>query len=326
MNVASSNPVGIAPQQSLAERLAIAAGDIKLSHSIFAMPFALLASFLARPARMTWGQFGLALGLVVACMFIARSWAMLINRLADRLLDARNPRTARRAFASGRLTPAFGVAISLALGASFLALTSAFWFLFANPWPLLLSIPVLAWIGLYSFTKRFTWACHLFLGTSLAASPLAAAVAINPACLGLPFGPPPEVPEGTRAALWLLAAMVTCWVAGFDIIYSLQDVEQDRIERLYSVPSRLGVRGAIWISRTLHVLAFAFLVLAAIAEPRLGTIFWFAVGLVGLLLVVEHTILTRRGKAGLDAAFFTMNGLVSVVVGVLGIVDTLAAL
>jgi len=325
MNVVSSSSVPAMPiaPTGLAERVAIAAGDIKLSHSIFAMPFALLASFLARPARMPWRDFGFALVLVVVCMFVARSWAMLINRLADRLLDSRNPRTSKRAFASGRLSQTFGIALTLSLGAAFLGVTSVFWFAFANPWPVMLAIPVLSWIGLYSFTKRFTWACHLFLGTSLAASPLAAAIAINPEVLGLPSGQSVGVPEGTRGALLCLAAMVTFWVAGFDIIYSLQDVDEDRRERLYSVPSRLGVRGAIWISRALHGAALYCLVLAWRMEPRLGIAFGAGVALVALLLIVEHVILARRGKAGLDAAFFTMNGLVSLVVGGLGIADTL---
>jgi len=322
MNAVTSSSVSTpAPASGFAERLAIAAGDIKLSHSIFAMPFALLASFLARPAHMPWRDFGFALVLVILCMFVARSWAMLINRLADRLLDARNPRTSRRAFASGRLSAAFGAALALSLGAAFLGLASAFWFAFANPWPAILAIPVLAWIGLYSFTKRFTWACHLFLGTSLAASPLAAASAINPQVLGLAGGQSLDFPSGARAALWFLAAMVTLWVAGFDIIYSLQDVDEDRRERLYSIPSRLGVRGAIWISRALHASALICLVLAWRIEPRLGLLFGLGVALVGVLLTVEHVILAKRGKQGLEAAFFTMNGLVSLVVGGLGIAD-----
>lgn len=304
-------------------RVAIAARDIKLSHSIFAMPFALLAAFLARPREMPWPRFAFALGLVVVCMFVARSWAMLINRLADRSLDAVNPRTARRAFASGRLSPAFGVGLTLSLGACFLLVTATFWFAFSNPWPLLLAVPVLVWIGLYSFTKRFTWACHLFLGTSLAASPLAAAIAINPAVLGLEARSSGSVVPGSGAALWCLASMVTFWVAGFDVIYALQDVSEDKRQGLFSIPSRLGVRAGIWISRVLHLLAVVCLIAAWRLEPRLGTAFGAGVALVALLLVVEHRILARRGQAGLDAAFFTMNGLVSLVVGCLGILDTI---
>ncbi|MBS0187259.1 MAG: 4-hydroxybenzoate octaprenyltransferase [Planctomycetes bacterium] len=319
MSSASTNP--IAPMEHparLGGRLAVAAGDIKLSHSIFAMPFALLATFLARPVDMAWSKFALVLALVVACMFVARTWAMIINRLADRRLDAANPRTARRAFASGRLSSAFGAGLALALVAAFAALTSLFWLLLANPWPLFLSLPVLAWIGLYSITKRFTWACHLFLGTSLAASPLAAAIAINPAVLGLSDGP--ELP-GVRACLLLLAGMVTLWVAGFDIIYALQDVDVDRRDGLYSIPSRLGVPTALWLSRAFHLGALALLVFAWRADPRLGALFGFGVACVGLLLVIEHAILARRGKAGLEAAFFTVNGVVSLLVGSLGICD-----
>lgn len=319
MNAISSTSVSTpAPASGFAERLAIAAGDIKLSHSIFAMPFALLAAFLARPVGMSWRDFGALLALVVVCMIVARSWAMLVNRLADRLLDARNPRTASRAFASGRLSAPFGICLAVSLACAFLFITSVFWFAFANPWPVLLAIPVLAWIGLYSLTKRFTWACHLFLGTSLAASPLAAAIAVNPGALGLTGAP---VVEGVQASLWCLAAMVTFWVAGFDIIYSLQDVEADRREGLFSLPSKMGVRGAIWTSRFLHIAAFFCLALAWRTEPRMQTLFGVGVGLVGFLLIIEHAILAKRGKAGLDAAFFTMNGLVSLVVGVLGMSD-----
>lgn len=324
MSIASSNPVAVAPTSDppgLTARVAIAAGDIKLSHSIFAMPFALLAAFLARPAEMPWRLFAAALLLIVVCMFTARTWAMLINRLADRLLDARNPRTSGRAFASGRLSPAFGIALAALVGGLFIGAAMLFWPLLSNPWPARLAVPVLLWIGAYSFTKRFTWACHLFLGTSLAASPLAAAIALNPALLGLPPEHAPGVPEGTATALWCFAAMVTLWVAGFDIIYSLQDVEQDQRERLFSIPSRFGVYAAIWMSRCLHGFAFLFLAAAWWIEPRFGAPFGVAVALVGALLVIEHAILSKRGKSGLNAAFFTMNGLVSLAVGGLGIAD-----
>ncbi len=285
--------------------------DIKLAHSVFALPFAVLGAFLARQTDAPWPRFGGQLALVVMCMVIARTWAMVVNRLADRDIDARNPRTARRAFASGRLTRSRGIAVLVGCNLLFVGACSAFWFAFRNPWPLILAEPVLAWIAFYSFTKRFTWLCHVFLGGALAASPVAAAIAIDPGALA------------HTPALWLLALMVLLWVAGFDVIYALQDVDVDRAEKLWSIPSRLGVNAAIWISRGLHAAAFGALVLAWRVEPRFGPVFAAAAGLVGVLLITEHAILARRGKAGLEMAFFTVNGVVSCVLGAAGCVDVI---
>jgi 4-hydroxybenzoate polyprenyltransferase len=300
------------PRPPLFARLALAAADIKLAHSVFAMPFAVLAAFMARPASSSTGAFAAQLGLIVLCMVLARTWAMLVNRLADRQIDAANPRTQRRVIASGRLTARDGLAIALGCAAAFLGVCSLFWFFFANPWPLILGAPVLAWIAFYSFTKRFTALCHIFLGGALAASPIAAAIAINPATLA------------TLPALWFLAGMVLLWVAGFDVIYGLQDIEFDRGAGLHSIPAALGWRNAIWVSRLLHIVAFAMLALAASPigrEHRFGPVFFAAVGLVGVLLIVEHAILGKRGRAGLDMAFFTVNGVVSCVLGVAGVID-----
>jgi 4-hydroxybenzoate polyprenyltransferase len=246
-------------------------------------------------------------------MVFARTWAMLVNRLADRRFDADNPRTARRVFASGRMTPAQGWGFALGSGALFVGATGLYWLFFANPWPVMLSTPVLAWIAFYSYTKRFTALSHVVLGGALAASPVAAAIAVNPDVL-------------LRApALWLLAAMVVLWVAGFDVIYALQDLDFDRGRGLRSIPARMGATRAIWISRAMHSAAFVFLVLAWRADPRLGWAFGAGVAAVGVLLVLEHAILAIRGRAGLDMAFFTVNGVVSCTLGVLGCLD-LAAL
>jgi 4-hydroxybenzoate polyprenyltransferase len=312
-------PASSAPQlarPALLGRLRLAAADIKLAHSIFALPFAILAAFLARPADPTkpggtWPTFAAQLSLVVLSMVLARSWAMLVNRLADRDIDPLNPRTARRMIASGKLSVADARTIALICAALFIAVSSLFWVFFANPWPTILSIPVLAWIAFYSFTKRFTAACHIFLGGALAASPLAAAIAINPAYLA------------HAATVFFLAGMVVCWVAGFDVIYALQDTDFDKQAGLHSIPSRLGPAAAIWISRLLHAAAFALLILAARSEPRFGPVFFTAVALVGCLLITEHTVLARRGKAGLQMAFFTINGIVSCVLGLAGVVDLL---
>jgi 4-hydroxybenzoate polyprenyltransferase len=304
------------PAQSLPAVVRTVASDIKLAHSVFALPFAILGAFLA------WGggdqfpglrRFMLQLALIVPCMVFARTWAMLFNRIVDRRFDAENPRTLRRALASGRLTVAQAWATALASGALFIAAAALFGLLLDNWWPAALSIPVLAWIAFYSLTKRFTILCHLFLGGALAASPIAAAIAVNPSTV-LAW-PPPQV------SIYLLAGMVLCWVAGFDVIYALQDIDFDRSRGLSSIPARLGWRGGVWVSRALHLLALTFLIFAWQAHGQLGARFGIGVAIVAALLITEHAILARRGKAGLDMAFFTVNGIVSVVLGIVGCVD-----
>lgn len=290
----------------------LALGDIKLAHTVFALPFAVMAVFLAAPEQRGWQVAGL-LGLVVACMFFARTFAMLVNRVADARFDADNARTARRAVASGALPRGKATTITAASAVCFAACCAGFWAFFGNPWPLVLSAPVLVWIGFYSFTKRFTWLCHVFLGGALAASPVCAAIAVRPESLS-------ETP-----ALWWLAGMITCWVAGFDVIYALQDRGFDEQRGLYSAPSRLGVGRAIWSSRVLHCVSFAALVMVWQSEPRFGVLFGAAALATGGLLVLEHAILAKRGEAGIQAAFFTVNGIVSVVLGAAGTLDLLVS-
>lgn len=301
-----------APHQTGAFAVArLVAADIKVAHSVFALPFAVLAVFLARPDSLgTPGLLG-RLVLVVACMVFARTWAMLVNRLADRELDAANPRTAGRALASGRLRTRDGVTAAALCALAFLGCTALFGVLFANWWPTILAVPVLGWIAFYSFTKRFTALCHIFLGGALAASPICAAIAIDPHALG------------STPSLWWLAGMVLCWVAGFDVIYALQDLEHDRTAGLSSIPAALGPHGAAIVSRGLHTLAAGCLILAWCSDPRLGVLFAVAVAAAIGLLVAEHIVLIRRGLAGLDMAFFTINGVVSCLIGVVGVADIL---
>lgn len=309
-------------QPGLGEKLKLVAGDIKLAHSVFAMPFAVLAAVLARPQGAPWGTFAGQLALVVVCMVLARTWAMLVNRLADADIDAENTRTARRLFASGRMNRREGWWIAAGFAAAFLAGAAGFGIFYGNWWPTVLGGPVLGWIAFYSYTKRFTWACHLFLGGALAASPVAAGIAVDPSSVGLgALGHGVGTP--TVPCLWWLCAMVVAWVAGFDVIYALQDLEFDQARGLRSIPARLGARGAIWVSRALHAASLAALVLAWRSEPRLGWVFGVGVAAVGCLLMLEHAILARRGKAGLDMAFFTVNGVVSVVLGLSGCVSIL---
>jgi len=314
MSEAQGPPIGAGQairSSSALARVRTALSDIKLAHSIFAMPFALLAVFLALPGATDTGELVAVLALVVVCMVLARTWAMLVNRLADARFDAQNPRTAGRAIPAGRMSRRDGLLVALGSAALFQGAAALFGVFFDNWWPAILAIPVLAWIAFYSFTKRFTALCHLFLGGALAASPVAAAIAVNPDALA------------TAPSIWWLAGMVLLWVGGFDVIYALADLDFDRRRGLHSVPAALGWRGAAWVSRALHVGAFACLVAAWRADARLGAIFLAAVALVGALLVVEHVILARRGKAGLDVAFFTFNGVVSVIIGLLGSIDAL---
>lgn len=296
-----------------------ALADIKIAHSVFALPFAILAAFLAASALspIRWPRFTGQLALVIGCMVLARTWAMLINRLADRRFDAHNPRTARRAIPAGRTTTPVMAAVAAACALLFCALASGFGLLYANWWPLALALPVLAWIALYSFTKRFTALCHLFLGGALAASPIAAAIAIAPDILFTPAAP------DIRATILMLAGFIVLWVAGFDIAYALQDLDFDRTANLRSIPARLGLRGALWTSRIMHAAAFALLAGIALAMHTLGPLFTAATIAVGGLLVFEHIVLARRGIAGLPMAFFTLNGIISLSLGAAGIADIL---
>ena len=293
----------------VAHSLLAAASDIKLHHSVFALPFALLGACLAAVTSdgVPWGSIALQLALVVACMVAARTAAMLANRIVDAGLDARNARTAGRAIPSGRLSRRAAVGMLVASVVAFELGTLGFIFAFSNPWPMLLSLPVLLWLVLYPYTKRFTWLCHAWLGASLAMSVPAAALAIRPEAVMLP-------------AVWWLAGMVLLWVTGFDVIYALQDVETDRREGLFSMPARLGVPVALWSSRVMHLLALVCLWKAYFAEPRLGMLFPFAIGLTTLLLVVEHATVHRWGTTRMALTFFTLNGCVSVLLGTAGVV------
>jgi 4-hydroxybenzoate polyprenyltransferase len=315
------------------------------------LPFAVLGAFLAAPFGMmpgggadahgsvpvesVWRPFLQKLALIVLCMVSARTWAMVVNRLADRGIDSRNARTRGRAFASGTVRSGFGIGVLIACAAVFVATTSLFWFLFRNPWPLALSLPVLAWIAFYSFTKRFTVLCHFVLGSSLAFSPIAAALAVDPSTLA------------TTPALWCIAAFVLLWVAGFDVLYAIQDEAFDRAASLHSIPAKIGTRGAVRLTRVMHALCAAALVAAWKFDNRFGWLFACAVVAATLLLLVEHTAVARHhtGSQGvvrvgdgtresstegpdgvaLHPSWFTLNGLLGVVLGLFGVLDVVNA-
>lgn len=297
---------------TLAGAVALAARDIKLSHSVFALPFAVLGAVLAlhyRPEN-TGLHWAIMLALIIVCMVAGRTWAMLINRLADARFDRANPRTARRAVASGALPPKLGWLLAINSAGLFIVGASLFGFLGSNWWPALLSIPVLGWLALYSYTKRFTALCHLVLGVALAISPLAATVAIDPASTAWP-------------TVLRLAGFVMLWVAGFDILYALQDEDFDRQTGLNSIPSAMGKVRAVWLARLLHLGAWVMLGWCWLGEGSFGVVTLVGVAAVGVLLILEHVILVTRGLAGLPMVFFTINGVVSLVFGTLGVMDVL---
>jgi 4-hydroxybenzoate polyprenyltransferase len=288
------------------------AGDIKLSHSVLALPFALLAGFMAAGFGGRLPRVG-EVCLVVACMVFARTSAMAVNRWADRDFDKANARTQGRAIPAGRLSAGFMLGGALVSGALFIAASAGFWLAYGNWWPVVLSPVVLLWLAGYSYTKRFTALCHLYLGVSLAMSPLAAAIAVNPAFLATP-GP------------WLLALMVACWVAGFDVIYALQDVAVDKGLGLHSLPSKIGTGAALVVARVLHLVAVAALVGLWKVSGQLEVLFLIGVGLVTGLLALEHALVWRSETKHLNMAFFTVNGVISLVLGGLGVCDVVLGL
>jgi 4-hydroxybenzoate polyprenyltransferase len=237
---------------------------------------------------------------------------MLFNRLVDAGFDADNPRTKGRAVASGRLSRPRAWAMAWGAAGAFMVGCGAFLVLFDNPWPLILGGPVLAWLALYSLAKRFTALCHVLLGTALAISPVAAGLAVEPA-------------RALSATHLLVAGFVTLWVAGFDILYALQDEGFDKRAGLRSIPAALGAAASAWVARGLHAGASACLLALGLGvDARLGALTLVAWALATALLIVEHVVLVRRGLAGLPLAFFTLNGVLSLVVGGLGVADLLA--
>ena len=282
---------------------------IKFSHTVFAMPFAVLATFLAANGGeggfCGWGK----LGLIVLCMVCARSVAMTFNRLADVKIDAANLRTAGREIVTGAISSRLAWLFLLVCAAGFVLSTACFRIAYGNSWPLYLSVPVLGFICLYSYTKRFTWLCHFWLGASLMLSPVSAWVAVCP----------PDGPVLSAASL-ILGGAVLFWTAGFDIIYACQDIEVDRRDGLYSLPSRLGAPTALWISRTCHSLAVMLLLLLSF-EAGLGSVYLGAVVTVAILLVCEHLIVRGGRMKHITMAFATINGVISILLALAAILD-----
>jgi 4-hydroxybenzoate polyprenyltransferase len=273
---------------------------IRFEHTLFALPFAFLGMILAAEGWPSWST----VGWIVVAMVGARSAAMGFNRLADRKLDAENPRTADRALPTRKVTPGFVLLFVLASAA---LLVLAAWRL--NPLALRLSpVALLILLG-YSYTKRFTSWSHLALGLALSGAPLGAWIAVRGSFAAAPL---------------VLAGAVLVWVAGFDVLYALQDLDFDRRRGLHSIPVLLGEIGALWISALLHVIMLALLVLLPSVYPGLGMGYWIGVAGCVALLAYQHAIVRPGDLSRLNAAFFQANGLLGVWLFAATVIDLLA--
>jgi 4-hydroxybenzoate polyprenyltransferase len=260
---------------------------VKFEHTIFALPFAYIGAFLAvdgvpNGSDLLW---------ITVAMVGARSLAMALNRLIDAGIDARNPRTAGRELPRGALRPWQVVAFCLASLAVFLVAVYQLAPIVRWLWP----IPVAAFV-VYPYLKRATWLSHFWLGAVDGLAPVGAWAAIT---------------NDLPLEAWLLGAAVAAWVAGFDVLYALFDLEHDRAHGLHSVPARFGVPAAFAVARACHLATVLFLVLAGLALGA-GVLYWLGVAAVAGLLLYEHSLVSPRHTTRLDMAFFTMNGVISV--------------
>jgi 4-hydroxybenzoate polyprenyltransferase len=272
------------------------ANFVKLPHTLFAMPFALVGVVLGSyEARVTIGT----IGWVVLAFTCARFTAMGFNRIVDREIDARNPRTRMREIPSGALRVTEAVA---AVTIAAMLFVYAAWHL--NPLCAMLSPIALGWVCFYSYTKRFTRWCHLVLGFGMAIAPVGGYLAVT----------------GHWSRPWwmliVLALAVATWGGGFDVLYALQDIEFDRSQNLFSLPAALGGRRALLVARVLHLLTVVCLAavgIATFAGTNTGMYYAVGVAIAAALLVYEHSLVKHDDFTKLDAAFFTMNGVISIV-------------
>jgi 4-hydroxybenzoate polyprenyltransferase len=274
------------------KRLRLTLDMIKFEHSVFALPFALTGALLAfRQGGFAMAGAARTLFWIVVAMVGARSAAMAFNRLVDASIDAKNPRTKTRHIPAGLLSKSFGWGFTIASTAIFML---AAWEL--NSLCFRLAPLVLAVVFAYSFTKRFTHFSHLVLGFALGIAPAAAWIAVR---------------GSLDPRILLLTAAVMFWTAGFDIIYSCQDYEFDTETELYSVPRLLGIRNALWVAMALHVLMIGCL-LVLVWQLQLGVLSLVGIGAITALLIYEHSLVKPDDLSRVNAAFFTMNGWVSV--------------
>lgn len=280
------------------EKIALYLKMIKFSHSIFALPFAFTAALMAASGIPSVKQI---LWIVIA-MVSARSGAMGLNRIIDRKIDAKNPRTANREIPSGKINVGSAV---------FFTVISLTFFVFSaymlNPLCLKLSPLAIAVLFLYSYTKRFTWLSHIVLGIAISAAPVGAWIAVR----------------GTfNAEILPIAFAVVFWLAGFDVLYALQDIEFDRSHGLHSIPERFGIKDALLFSRVFHLITWGLLAFTGIIF-NLGIFYWLGMAAAGGLFIYEHSLVKANDLSRLDMAFFNMNGYISITVFVFTLLDYL---
>jgi 4-hydroxybenzoate polyprenyltransferase len=277
---------------------------VKFSHTLFALPFALLGAILAAHDRDGWhGRLQDWAGILL-CMAAARSAAMAFNRLADRHFDALNPRTAGRHLPAGLLGVRAVVIFTVLSGLAFVLSTLLF---LPNLWPLFLAVPVLLWLLGYSYSKRLTSLAHFWLGLSLSLAPAAAWIALRASLAWPPV---------------LLGLAVLLWVSGFDIIYACQDVEFDRTVKLHSIPKALGVRRALWVAGLCHAMMIVPLVGLGLIYP-LGWVYFAGVAVVAALLIYEHALIRPDDLTRVNVAFFNVNVVISMGLLLVSLVDIL---
>lgn len=288
------------PSTNAGQKLRTYMSLVRFSHTIFALPFVLLSVALAwhQGAQVTWIH---GVGILL-CMIFARTAAMAFNRLTDHKIDAQNPRTAGRHIPAGLLSIREVTLLTIASSLGFVLSTLLF---LPNYWPVALSLPVLAILLGYSYTKRFTSLCHYWLGFALMLSPIAGWLAIN-GSLSMP-------------PIWL-GLTVFFWVGGFDIIYASQDAEFDRNHGVYSVPGQLGVKNALRVAALSHVICLGCL-WQFWQTSGMGTIFFIGVLLTAGLLLFEHALVHKRDLARINLAFFHVNAIISFGLLCLGISD-----
>ncbi len=274
---------------------------VKFSHTIFAMPFALIGFFLAyrtSPTNFSWQL----LGLDILCMVFARNSAMSFNRFIDRYIDKKNPRTSEREIPKGVISAKSAILFTVLNSILFIITT---WFM--NSLVFFLSPIALAVILLYSFTKRWTILCHLILGLGLSLAPLGAYLSVTGRFELIPI---------------LYSLIVLFWVGGFDIIYSLQDEEFDKSELLKSIPAAIGLKNALWIASFFHIItAFLVLVVGLILEA--GIWYWLGSFIFIALLVYQHSIVSPKDIKRVNLAFATTNGIASIIFAIFNILNFL---
>ena len=273
---------------------------IKFSHTIFAMPFALIGFFIASHSyTINWET----LMQIILCMIFARSSAMAFNRYVDREIDLKNPRTATiREIPKGNIKPK--QALLFVIINSLLFITTTY---FINHICFILSPIALLIILGYSITKRFTSLCHIILGIGLSLAPIGSYLAVTGSFHIIPI---------------LFSIVVLFWVSGFDIIYSLQDYEFDKMNKLYSIPVLVGKKNALYISKMLHLITIITLVLIG-QENYFNTLYWIGFSVFSILLIYQHTLVTENNLTKVNLAFFTTNGIGSVILAIFIILELL---